>query len=67
MAASLVLGLVNIGVVPVASEAIIEPAHIGIALHQGDDTPALADMLARADSALYRAKAEGRNRCLVAD
>lgn len=34
LAASLVLGLVNIGVVPVASEAIIEPAHIGIALHQ---------------------------------
>ena len=40
---------------------------IGIALHEGEDTPALADMLARADAALYRAKAEGRNRCLVAD
>ncbi|MBX7481929.1 GGDEF domain-containing protein [Qipengyuania qiaonensis] len=41
-------------------------ASIGIALHQGPDTPVLEEMLSRADSALYRAKAEGRNRCSVA-
>ncbi len=41
-------------------------ASIGIALHDGPDMPVLAELLSRADDALYRAKAEGRNRCLVA-
>lgn len=40
---------------------------IGIALQPAEETASLRDLLARADAALYRAKAEGRNRCVVAD
>lgn len=40
---------------------------IGIALQPTDEAPTLKDMLARADAALYRAKADGRNRSVVAD
>ncbi|HCB78549.1 MAG TPA: hypothetical protein DEP68_07195 [Erythrobacter sp.] len=38
---------------------------IGIALHQGPEAPNLARMLSAADAALYRAKADGRNRTMV--
>ncbi|MFD1328787.1 GGDEF domain-containing protein [Mycoplana ramosa] len=37
----------------------------GLAFHPGTDKPSLDAMLARADAALYRAKAEGRNRIAV--
>lgn len=39
---------------------------IGIAVHSTNEAPSLKAMLAKADAALYRAKAEGRNRCVAA-
>lgn len=39
---------------------------IGVSSRRGDSLPALADLVARADAALYMAKHNGRN-CVVAD
>ncbi|QYJ07554.1 GGDEF domain-containing protein [Qipengyuania flava] len=39
---------------------------IGVAVQDSADAPTLKAMLAWADAALYRAKAEGRNRCVAA-
>jgi diguanylate cyclase (GGDEF)-like protein len=38
---------------------------IGLAVHRGDETP--SDTLRRADAALYQAKAQGRDRVVLAD
>ena len=51
---------------PASATTVSCTTSIGIALHKGPNVPELADMLARADAALYRAKAEGRNRSLMA-
>lgn len=40
---------------------------IGVALHEAEQTPELAPLLARADAALYAAKRKGRNRTVMAD
>jgi diguanylate cyclase (GGDEF)-like protein len=42
---------------------LTQTASIGVALARPGD--ALTDLLARADTALYQAKAEGRNRCVL--
>lgn len=39
---------------------------VGIAVHEGKGIPDMRSLLGRADVALYRAKAAGRNRCVLA-
>jgi diguanylate cyclase (GGDEF)-like protein len=53
--------------VPIEGRDVVVPASIGIAITQPCDTIAVDELLRRADTAMYHAKAQGKNRLATYD